>query len=132
MNWNKALIIGVAGGIVLWLYNFVMHGMVMAETYMGNAVFRQDGNPAWFLAVEAGMAFGGALLFVKTRAAWADGPKGGIMFGSFMGLVAFFAMFTYPLVISAFPYYLAWCWGGIAVIGWMLYGAVAGLIHKQA
>ncbi len=133
MNWNKSLLIGAVGGVVLWLYNFVMHGMIMRNAYVGNMVFRQEeGSPLSFLLVEVCIGLAGAFLFVKTRNAWADGPKGGITFGFFMGLVAFFAMFIYPLVINGFPYYLTWCWGGIVMIGWLIYGAVAGLIYKKA
>ncbi len=132
MNTSKALLAGLAGGVLLWLYNFVMHGMIMADVYVNNAaVFRQDAaNPLWFLVVEVGMAVAGAFLFAKTRSSWADGLKGGMTFGLMVGAIAFFAGFINPLVIADFPYYLAWCWGGIVVIGWALYGALIGVVYK--
>ncbi len=133
MNMKKALVIGMAGGVVLWLYNFVMHGVIMANTYMGNPVFRQDpSNPLWFLLIEVCMASAWAMIFVKTRSAWADGPMGGATLGFLGGLIGFFAQFINPLVISDFPYYLAWCWGGIVLIGWVLLGVVAGMMYKTA
>ena len=33
MNWGKILLTGVVGGIVVWLYSFVMHGIIMSSTY---------------------------------------------------------------------------------------------------
>jgi len=132
MNMKKVLFIGLAGGVLLWFYNFLMHGIIMADTYTGNAVFKQEAsNPLWFLLVEFCMATAGAMIFVKTRNAWADGPKGGATFGLFVGLLTFFAQFIEPLVISGFPYYLAWCWGGISLIGWVIYGGLAGTMYKQ-
>ena len=54
MNWSKALIAGVVAGIVLWLANFLMHGVIMAETYMKYPVFTQEqANPVWFLVITA-------------------------------------------------------------------------------
>ncbi len=131
MNWNKILTIGVGGGFILWLYNFVMHGMVMGNTYLKYSLFRQDGNPLWFLLVFVLTAVFAAMLFIKTRKAWGAGPKGGATFGFWMGLISYFPMFISPLTISGFPYYLAWCWGAISLIGWVILGAVAGWFVKK-
>lgn len=135
MNWSKVVIIGVVGGIVTWLYNFLMHGIIMSGAYAGNAVFVQpeDGsNPLWFLLVQVCTGIMAALLFVKTRSVWSDGFKGGATFGFFLGLVAFFPQFINPLVIQGFEYHLAWCWGGIVLIEMVVFGMVAGLILKSA
>jgi hypothetical protein len=77
------------------------------------------------------MSYYGALLFAKTRDSWADGLKGSITFGFFVGLIIFFYQFINVLVIKGFPYHLSWCWGGIELIGWPVFGAVAGLLIKK-
>jgi hypothetical protein len=131
MNWTKAFIAGVVGGIALWVYNFLMHGLIMANTYTKYEVFREDANPIWFVVVTLAVGITGALLFAKTRTVWAEGIKGGLTFGFFVGLVAFFYQFYNVLMFEGFPYHLSWCWGGIIMIGWLVYGAVASLIYKK-
>ncbi len=132
MNWTKAVIAGVVGGIVVNLYSGLMHGVIMSQTYTEYTIFAMDTNPIWFFVVSISIGVAGALLFGKTRGAWGAGVKGGVMFGFFIGLVSFFGQFYSPLVINGFPYFLSWCWGGISLIGWMIFGAVAALLYKEA
>jgi len=132
MNWGKILLTGGVGGIVLNLYQWLMHGFILRSTYESYAVFgREPANPAWFFVVAIAIGIAGAMLFSKTRSAWGEGAKGGVMFGAFVGLIVFFGQFYFPLVINEFPYYLAWCWGAIAMIGWIIFGAVASFFIKS-
>lgn len=72
-----------------------------------------------------------AIIFGKTRQCWPAGLKGGAIFGFWIGLIAFFSFFYDPLVLEGYPYYLAWCQGGIAVISAVIGGAVVGAIVKS-
>ena len=131
MNWTKAIVAGGVGGIVVNLYEFLIHGFVMADTYMKYPVFdKPQANPLWFVLLSVLLGIFAALIFAKTRSSWSAGVKGGLTFGFMIGLIAFFAQFYYPLVIAGFPYYLSWCWGGISLIGYLIFGAVAGAIYK--
>ncbi len=134
MNTGKALLAGVVGGIVVNIYDFVMHGIIMAGTYVKyDTVFTQEeANPVWFFVVAIAIGIAGALLFAKTRNSWGAGVKGGLTFGFFVGLIGFFAQFYSPLIIADFPYYLSWCWGGILMIGWLIFGAVASFFIKES
>ncbi len=132
MNLGKALITGVIGGIVVCAYNFLMHGVIMANAYTKYAVFRQEqASPIWFFVVSIALAIAGALLFAKSRSSWAAGIKGGLVCGFFLGLISFFAQFFNPLIFQDFPYHMSWCWGGITLIGWLVFGAVAGVLYKK-
>jgi hypothetical protein len=133
MNWTRVLLGGLLAGIVTNLSGWVMHGMIMADTYKKyDQVFSQTGaNPAKFFAVAIAVAVFTAILFAKTRASWAEGVKGGVTFGFWLGMAVFFANFYYPLVIAGFPYYLGWCWGGIRLIEGLIGGAVLGAIIKR-
>ncbi|MCJ7579011.1 MAG: hypothetical protein MUP98_00580 [Candidatus Aminicenantes bacterium] len=131
MNWIKVLITGIVGGVVIWLYNFVMHGLIMGDSYDKYGIFRDDASPFFFVLAFVFIALAGALLFAKTRNSWSDGLKGGITFGFFVGLIIFFSQFTNVLIFKGFPYHLSWCWGGIELIGWLVFGAVAGLLIKK-
>jgi hypothetical protein len=134
MNWSRILLGGAAAGVVTWLADFVMHGLILGGTYQRYPqVFSQtQKSPAWFLLVSVCIGLTVALLLAKTRSMWAAGAKGGATYGFFLGLVGFFPSFYYPLVIDGMPYFLAWCWGGITLIDSVLAGAVLGTIIKRA
>jgi hypothetical protein len=133
MNWTRIALAGVAAGLVTWISDFVLHGMVMRSTYMGlSQVFTQtESNPAWFLLIAVTICVMAALLFARTRGSWGAGWKGGLTFGFFLGLVIFFQRFYDPLVVDGYPYYLAWCQGGISMIDSLLAGAVLGAVIKS-
>lgn len=133
MNWSKAVIAGVAGGIANAVFGFITHGLLLGKTYESMpTIFRQDANPMWFPVINIVIGIAGAMLFARTRNSWADGTKGGATFGFFVGLIAFTSMFYTPLVHAGFPYYLTWCWGTIGLLGWMIWGAVAGNLYKRS
>lgn len=131
MNLPRVLLAGVVGGVVMNLNDFLMHGVILSSTYERYAVFgTEPANPLWFLVIAIMIGLAGALLFAKTRDSWGAGIKGGATFGVFVGLVAFFPQFYNSLVIKGFPYFLSWCWGGVSLIGWVLFGVVAALLYR--
>jgi len=111
-----------------------MHVLILGNTYMKYAeVFRQDdAGIHYFFFVGIMVAIMAAILFGKTRSAWADGIMGGITFGFFVGLILFFSRFYQSLTLEGFPYYLNWCTGGTALIAFVILGAVLGLMMKKA
>jgi hypothetical protein len=133
MNWTRIALAGAAAGLVTWISDFVQHGVVMAPTYKRlSTVYSQTAvNPAWFLLVSFFICVMAAVLFARTRESWAAGWKGGLTFGFFLGLVIFFQRFYDPMVIDGYPYYLAWCQGGISMVDSLLAGAVIGSIVKS-
>ena len=132
MNWTKAIIAGVVGGVVVNIADFVMHGMIMSNTYMSYSVFAQEeANPAHFFLVAIVIGILSAIFFAKTRGSWPAGIKGGVIFGVSLGCVLFFRSFYNPLVLEGFPYYLSWCWGGITFIDSVIFGAVVGAMYKS-
>ena len=132
MNWSRIILAGLIGGVVLWLASFVLHGLVMGATYMKYPVFTQEEkSPFYFLLIEILIALPAAIIFAKTRASWAAGIAGGVVFGFWIGLLSFFPQFFNPLVIEGFPYYLGWCWGGINMIVSLILGAVLGVMIKK-
>ena len=134
MNWTKTVIAGAAGGFVVSLVNYLLHGVIMADTYRqySEAFSQTEASPVSFIAVAITIGVFFAILFAKTRDSWAEGAAGGMTYGFWVGMVAFFGNFYDPLVIDGFPYYLAWCHGGIGVIGAVVGGAVVGLIIKRS
>jgi len=132
MNWTRALVAGIVGGIVVSIANFVMHGIIMQATYMKYPVFtREEANPLWFFVVAIFIALPAAVVFSRTRSIWGKGIAGGLSFGFWIGLIAFFREFYNPLVLEGYPYYLGWCQGGIALIGFLVLGVVLALMVKD-
>jgi len=135
MNSKKALVAGVVGGIVLWILGFVLHGLIMGNTYTKYPeVFSQEEDPmhmAWFLVLAFGIAIVAALIFAKTRGSWGDGAGGGAKYGLMLGLFSFFPQFYNSMIYEGFPYYLSWCWGGITVIEMVILGVVLALVYKD-
>jgi len=133
MNWPKTIIAGVVSGIVMTMVDFVQHGIILGNTYAKYPdVFTQEEAGAYyFFLIGIMVAIMAAILFSKTRSAWADGLAGGATFGFFTGLVLFFTNFYPSLTIDGFPYYLSWCWGGAGLISFVVMGAVLGLMIKR-
>ena len=58
MNWSRALIAGVVGGVVMNFASFVIHGFILANTYTRYAVFTQEqANPLHFFLVAGARDF---------------------------------------------------------------------------
>lgn len=133
MNWTKALIAGVVGGIVMTVVDFVLHVLILGGTYMKYPeVFRQDdAGVHHFFFVGIMVSIMAAVLFGKTRSVWADGAMGGVTFGFFLGMVIFFTRFYQSLTIEGFPYFLNWCSAGSALIAFVVLGAVLGAMIKK-
>jgi len=133
MNWAKVVGVGAVAGFVVSLVNYLLHGVIMGATYEEySEVFAQEqASPLKFIVVAIAIGIFFTILFAKTRDCWAAGAKGGMVYGFWLGMVAFFANFYDPLVIEGFPYYLAWCHGGIGLIGAVIGGAIAGLLIKR-
>ncbi|UCF38202.1 MAG: hypothetical protein JSU96_04930 [Acidobacteriota bacterium] len=133
MNWMRVLLAGVVSGIVATIANFVMHGVIMAGAYTKHQAFavEEQANPLHFLLIAVCAGIMVAILFAKTQSCWAPGIAGGATFGLFVGLAYFFMTFYYPLVIAGFPYHMGWCWAGIDLIQFVVYGAVIGALYKK-
>jgi hypothetical protein len=134
MNWSRAALAAVVGGVVMWILGFVLHGLIMSSTYMKypDLFVQENGNPFVFLIVELFIAFPAAVIFARTRGSWSPGLGGGLAFGFWLGLVGSFAQLFNPIVFQGFPYYLGWCWWGINLITALGLGATLGLVIRTA
>jgi NhaP-type Na+/H+ and K+/H+ antiporter len=134
MSWIKVVLGGIVGGVIATAVSFVLHGMVLGQTYVSlPEVFSQEeGNPVWFLLVSLVVVLVAAALFGKTRSSWAPGWQGGLTFGLGVGLLIGFSNFFFPLVIDGLPYYLAWCWLGVDVVTYGLSGVVLGALIPRS
>ena len=133
MNWPKTILAGAVGGIVMNIADFVMHGVILGNTYRKYPeVFSQEeAGVHYFFLIAVLVGIMAAILFTKTRSVWSDGAAGGATFGFYLGLVLFFTQFYNALVIDGFPYFLSWCHGGAALIAMVVLGTILGLMIKR-
>lgn len=132
MNWGRIIGGGIAAGIVMNVADFVQHGLILGDAYKKYPLFSQtQANPLHFLAVAVAISLCAAILFARTRSAWAPGMMGGLTFGFYAGLLGFFPHFYSSLVYEGFPYHLVWCWGGVTMIDFLLAGLALGAIIKR-
>ena len=132
MNWTRVALAGVVSGVVANVCSFIIHGILLADTYVGRPdIFEQtQASPFYFLGLAIGSALVVTVIYAKTMGAWGGGWKGGAKLGFWVGLVGFFPNFYYSLVIADFPYYLSWCWGSSSIIVSIIGGAVIGALYK--
>ena len=81
MNWTKTVIAGAVAGFVVSLVNYLLHGVIMADTYRRySGVFSQEqASPVYFILVSVVIGIFFAILFAKTRECWAAGAKGTLL-----------------------------------------------------
>ena len=135
MNWGRAVVAGLVAGIVQNVVNFVLHGLILGGTYEGQAAFVQEENPAnfaWFTVIALVIGVVAALFFASSRQSWQAGARGGLHFGVLLGVVVGFQHFYLTLVISDFPYHVAWMWLAVEIISFGVGGMVLGAMVKRA
>lgn len=134
MNWGRAIVAGLVAGVAQNIVNFVLHGLVLGGTYEGEAAFVQEEDPAvfvWFTLVALVIGVVAALFFASSRQSWQAGPRGGLHFGILLGAVVGFQQFYLTLVISDFPYHVAWIWLAVEIISFGVGGMVLGAMVKR-
>ena len=135
MNWGRAIVAGLVAGIAQNIVNFVLHGLILGGTYEGQAAFVQEEDPAnfaWFTVIAVVIGVVAALFFASSRQSWQAGPRGGLHFGILLGAVVGFQQFYLTLVISDFPYHVAWIWLAVEIISFGVGGMVLGAMVKRA
>ncbi|MFQ5747811.1 MAG: hypothetical protein ACE5HF_11430 [Gemmatimonadota bacterium] len=132
MNVKKLILAAIVVGIVVNVYDFVIHGVLLAGTYEGlPALFRQD-SPILWLVIGGFVA---ALVFVwyyaKVQGSFGTGAGAGAKFGLYTGiLLGFPSQLFLNMMFVDFPYSLSWIWV-FAIIGWgIVAGATAGAMYR--
>ena len=135
MNWGRAIVAGLVAGIAQNVVNFILHGLILGGTYVGQPAFVQEEDPAnfaWFTVLALVIGVVAALFFSSSRQSWRAGPVGGLHFGVLLGAVVGFQHFYLTLVINDFPYHVAWMWLGVEIVSFGVGGLVLGAVVKRA
>jgi hypothetical protein len=124
---------GLAVGVVVNLYDFVVHGLLLTGPLYSKLPLMRPGASLPLLIL---MDFVAALVFVwvfqRVRACFAAGAAGGAAFGFYAGvLVNFPTWIASYLLLEGFTYGLAWAWILTGVVWGVLAGAVAGALMSR-
>ena len=132
MNVKKYIIASIAVYIVLMILDFIIHGVILADTYMTmEGVWRTDMESFMWIMWVTSLVFSFGFVFIFTKGFEGKGMAEGIRYGLIMGIfVMFIGMFnqyaTYPISLS-----LAIQWFIYGLIELMIAGAVTALIYKK-
>lgn len=130
---SKLLVTTVVVGIVVNVYDFLVHGMLLqGPLYSRLPLMRTDMSVPLLIVTD----FVAALVFVwvyqRVRSSFAPGAGGGATFGLYAGvLVNFPTWIGGYLLLEGFTYGLAWAWILTGILWAVLAGAVAGAITSR-
>jgi len=133
MKSGKFWIAVLVAGVVMNVYDFVLHGVLMRDTYASNPdVFRQSDNPTWFVIGDFVAVLVLAWFYDKVYGSFAGGLKGGLMYGIYAGILVCFPGFIFThLVFDGFTYGMAWTWIIAGIIWGGIAGAILGALYKK-
>ena len=132
MNPKKFLLAFIIVGVVLNVFDGLVHGGLMMNTYKGLSFMRQDTPVIWYIALDFLMALVLVWFYEKVKGSFARSIGGGALFGFYAGvLISFPSMLGMKLMITGFPYYLAWVWIILAIIWDIIAGMIIGAIYKE-
>lgn len=132
MKLQNLLLATAVVGVVFNIYDFVVHGLLLAGTYEGIAAMRTDTPLIWMIVGDFVFALVFVWFYDRVYDSFGGGTAGGARFGMYLGVVmAFPAMLFMPLMIVGFPYGLGWVWVATTIIAGVIGGAVAGTVYRK-
>lgn len=133
MRLGRLLTIAVVVGIVVNIYDFVVHALLLeGPVYSRIPLVRTNASLPLLIVSD----FVAALVFVwvydRVRTSFPPGAAGGAAFGLYAGILINFPTWIVAyLLLDGFTYGLAWVWIITGVIWGVLAGAVTGAMAAQ-
>ncbi len=131
MNVKRYIIASFAAFILFEIFNFVIHGLILAGAYEATAaIWRSDMDSIMWIIylVDLVKAFLFVYIFIKGYQArgWHEGLRFGFIIGLFVSLGTGFESYaTYPI-----PFSMALQWFIYGVVQFILCGILTALIYK--
>lgn len=131
MNLKKLLIAALAVGVVLNVYDLVVHGMLLRGTYESLPdLFKQGGSVTGFVIGDFVFALVFVWFYDRAYSSFGGGVVNGAKLGFYVGvLLGFPAQLFSQMMFVGFPYALAWEWVVSAILVGVLAGATAGAVY---
>ena len=131
MNVKKLLIAALAVGLVVNVYDFVVHGMLLRGTYESlPGLFKQSGSVTGFVIGDFVFALVFVWFYDRVRSSFGAGASNGAKFGLYVGVLLGFPVQLFSqMMFVGFPYALAWEWVASAIVVGILGGATVGAVY---
>ena len=133
MPLRRLLLTALVVGVVVNLFDFVVHGLLLTgPLYSKLPIMKQGASLALLVLTDFVAAAVFVWVFQRVRACFAPGAAGGATFGLYAGvLVNFPTWIASYLLLEGFSYGLAWAWILTGVAWGVLAGAVAGALMSR-
>lgn len=129
----RLLLTALIVGIVVNVYDFLVHGLLLAgPLYSRTPLVRQEASIALLVLSDFIAALVFVWVFQRVRACFPPGAAGGAVFGLYAGvLVNFPTWIVCYILLDGFTYGLAWAWILTGVLWGVVAGAVAGALMSR-
>lgn len=132
MNVKKILLATLAVGVVMNIFDAVVHGQLLAGYAAQFSIFTKEPPIPWLVVGDFVAALVFVLLYDRVFSSFGGGPKGGATFGLYAGVFANFPTWIFVnLLVVGFTYGLAWTWTVLGIVWCVIAGAVAGAVYKK-
>lgn len=133
MKSGKFWIAVLVTGVVVNIFDFIVHGMMLASTYMSMPdVFNQTEDPTWFIVGDFIAVLVFAWFYDKVYSSFGGGMMAGATYGLYAGVLVSFPTWIFAhLMIAGFPYGLAWTFTLLGIVWGVIAGAVLGAMYKK-
>ena len=131
---SKLLVTAVVVGIVVNVYDLLVHGMLLqGPLYSKLPLMRTDMSVPLLIVTDFVAAVVFVWVYQRVRSGFAPGAGGGATFGLYAGvLVNFPTWIACYLLLEGFTYGLAWAWILTGILWAVLAGAVAGALVSRS
>jgi hypothetical protein len=131
---SKLLVTAMVVGIVVNVYDFLIHGIVLqGPLYSKLPLMRTDASLPLLIVTDFVAAVVFVWVYQRVRSSFPPGAGGGALFGLYAGvLVNFPTWIACYLLLNGFTCGLAWAWILTGIVWAVLAGAVAGALTSRS
>jgi hypothetical protein len=135
MKGSKFWLAVLVGGIVVNVLDFLVQGLWLSSAYYNQRpdIFNIGVNVANFIFGDFVAVFVLAWVYDRVAGSFPSGPKGGMTFGLYAGVLLNFPTWIFiHLMIKNFPYELSWINTIYGIIWTVVAGSVLGWFMKKS
>ncbi len=135
INWSKWLVASIAVFVVMFGFDFLVHGNLLKDLYAANSrlflgMAESQARMAYMLAGQ--LSFAAAFVFLYSqgysgKGSVAEGLRYGLYVGLLIGVPHSLGMYMWSL----FPVSLLQAWAAACVVGSVIAGGVAGALYSH-
>lgn len=134
MKSSKFWIAVLVGGVIANVVDFLVQGLWLSSAYYNQMpdLFNMGTSVANYIFGDFVAVFVLVWVYDRVGGSFAAGPKGGMVFGFYAGVLINFPMAIFlHLMFKGFPYGLSWIWMIYGIILYTILGSVIGGLYKK-